>query len=121
MTILLHGTTRMRAERLVAVGPDPEFVERETAERSFSTCLEQGPFPLGKPDAYAFGKADLFPEEGGPAILAIDVPDDIIALAVTEYFPLSQGVVQFDEGDGLAELRAVWPSLRKEIRSVTYD
>src|SRR4051794_25925744 len=34
----------------------------------------------------------------GTAILAFDVPDNIIALAVDEYFPLSQGLVQFDDG-----------------------
>jgi hypothetical protein len=49
-------------------------------------------------------------------VLAVDVPDDIIALAVDEvYFPLSQGVVQFDEGAGLEELRAAWPTVAKQI------
>jgi hypothetical protein len=51
-------------------------------------------------------------------MLAVDVPDDIIALAVDAYFPLSQGLVQFDEGKGLEELRAAWPTLRKEVRTV---
>jgi len=49
----------------------------------------------------------------------VDVPDDLIALAVDEvYFPLSQGVVQFDEGAGLEELRAAWSSLPKQIVEV---
>jgi hypothetical protein len=61
-----------------------------------------------------FGPA--FPNEGGPAILRVDVPDDIIALATDEvYFPLSQGLVQFDEGAGLEELRVAWSSLTKAI------
>lgn len=122
MAILLHGTTRMRAERIVAQGPDPEFVEPGggTKAESFSTCLEAGPFPLGTPGDYARHKAAGFPTEGGPAILVVDVPDDIVALAVDDvYFPLSQGIVQFDEGAGLERLRATWASLTKEIRRVS--
>jgi hypothetical protein len=48
----------------------------------------------------------------------VEVPDNLIALAVNEFFPLSQGVVQFDEGAGLDELRAAWPTLPKQIREV---
>ncbi|HTU91824.1 MAG TPA: hypothetical protein VMF69_17210 [Gemmataceae bacterium] len=49
-------------------------------------------------------------------MLRVDVPDDILALAVDEaYFPLSQGLAQFDGGAGLEELRAAWPSLAKAI------
>jgi hypothetical protein len=120
MAILLHGTTRDRAEQIAAYGPDPDFVEPLGGARAdgFSTCLECGPFPLGTPKDYACHKAALFPNENGPAILAVDVPDDIIALAVNSYFPLSQGVVQFDADAGLAELGAAWPSLNTEIRSV---
>jgi hypothetical protein len=118
--ILLHGTTRHRAERILNHGPDPNLVEPGGGPRAegFSTCLEGGPFPLGTPEEYARRKAAGFPNEGGPAILAVDVPDDIIDLAVNEFFPLSQGIVQFDEGAGLEELRAAWPSLPKEIREV---
>lgn len=124
MAILLHGTTRHRAERLLVRGPDPDFIEPDGGPRAenFSTCLESGPFPLGTPEEYARRKAAGFPNEGGPAILAVDVPDDIIALAVDEvYFPLSQGFVQFDSppvGAGLEELRAAWPTLSKHIRAV---
>jgi len=120
MAILLHGTTQFRAERIATEGPDPDFVERTGSSRaeSFSTCLESGPFPLGTAEQYALAKADLFPDEGGPAILAVDVPDDLIALAVGEYFPLSQGLVQFDEGAGLGKLRSNWATLWKEVRLV---
>jgi hypothetical protein len=120
MSILLHGTTLDRARRIEAQGPDPDYVEPGDTVRaeSFSTCVEGGPFPLGTPEDYARRKAALFPNEGGPVILAVDVPDDIIALAVNEYFPLSQGVIQFDQGSGLEELRAAWPTLRKKIRQV---
>jgi hypothetical protein len=120
MAILLHGTTLVRAKRIEAYGPDPNFVEPGdgTTAEGFSTCLDGGPFPLGAPEDYARGKAALFPNEGGPVILVMDVPDGVIELAVDEYFPLSQGVVQFDAGTGLEELRAVWPTLPKEIRQV---
>lgn len=121
MAILLHGTTRFRAEQILAGGPDPDFVEPGGGPRAenFSTCLQGGPFPLGTPEEYAHRKAARFPSEGGPAILVIDVPDDLIALAVDEvYFPLSQGVVQFDEGEGLEELRATWSTLAKRIVEV---
>jgi hypothetical protein len=118
MAILLHGTTRHRAEQIVARGPDPDFIEPGGGPRAegFSTCLESGPFPLSTPEEYARGKAAAFPAEGGPVILAVDVPDEIIARAVDEqFFPLSQGVVQFDEGAGLEDLLAVWPTLPKRI------
>lgn len=108
----------------MAEGPDPDFQEplphskelgRARAE-SFSTYLESGPFVLAPPEKYACDKAALFPDEGGPAILKVDVPDEIIALALDEvYFPLSQGLVQFDAGAGLEELRAVWSKLPKFV------
>lgn len=118
MAILLHGTTRLRALRIVALGPDPNY--RETADvpraEGFSTCLESGPFPLGRPADYARCKALAFPFEGGPVIIRIDVPDEVVDLAIDEiYFPLSQGVVQFDEGPVLAKLRAEWPKLVMQI------
>ena len=121
MAILLHGTTRQRAEQIAALGPDSDFVEPAGGPMAgaFSTCLESGPFPLGTPEDYAKVKAAAFPNEGGAVILAVDVPDDLIALAVDEiYFPLSQGVVQFDAGAGLEELRAAWPTLTKRILPV---
>jgi hypothetical protein len=121
MAILLHGTTRQRAERILAVGPDPDFTESGGSARAegFSTCLEHGPFPLGTPEEYARRKASGFPTEGGPVILAVDVPDSLISLAIDPAFlPLSQGLVQFDEGAGLEELRMAWSSLPKEIRGV---
>lgn len=121
MAILLHGTTRRRAEQLLAHGPDPNFVEPGGGARAegFSTYLEAGPFLLGTPEEYARRKAAKFQNEGGPAIVAIEVSDHIIARAVDEvYFPLSQGVVQFDEGTGLEELRAAWPTLPRRILEV---
>lgn len=99
-------------------GPDPEFVEPGGAAwaAEFSTYLESGPFLLGMPEEYARRKAAGFPNEGGPVILAVDVPEAIVALAADEaYFPLSQGIVQFGEHAGLEELRAAWPGLSVRI------
>lgn len=124
MAILTHGTTRKRAEKILLEGPDPDFREPLSQSNklagpraeSFSTYLEFGPFTLSPPEEYARRKFSQFPDEGGPVILMIDVPDEIIALAVDEdYLPLSQGVVQFDEGAGLEELRIAWPTLSKRI------
>jgi hypothetical protein len=121
MAILLHGTTRWRGERIVARGPDPDFIEPggggQRAE-SFSTYLASGPFPLGTPEEYARRKAALFPNEGGPAIVAVEVPDDLLALTDHVLFPRSQGVIQFDEGAGLEELCAAWSTLPRQIRAV---
>jgi hypothetical protein len=121
MAILLHGTTLRRAEQIVAHGPDPDYIEPGGGTRAegFSTCFEGGPFPLGTPEGYACSKSAAFPGEGGAAIVAVDVPDDIIDLAADAvFFPRGQGVVQFDERAGLEELQTAWPSLPKAIRPV---
>ena len=47
--------------------------------------------------------------------MLVDVPDDVIALAVDAWFPLTQGFVQFDRGPSLEALLAVWPGLEKRI------
>jgi hypothetical protein len=121
MAILLHGTTRQRAEQILARGPDPDFIEPGGGTRAegFSTCLQSGPFPLGPPEEYARRKAALFENEGGPVILVLEVPDDLIALTDQILFPLSQGVIQFDVGAGLEELCAAWPMLPKQIQEVS--
>jgi hypothetical protein len=119
--ILLHGTTRTRAEQILQRGPDPQFQEPggQAWDDGFSMNVGTGPFHFGGPDEYARGKAREFPDEGGPVILAVDVPDAIVHKAVNEWFPLSQGLVQFDHGAGLEELAIAWPTLAKGIRSVT--
>jgi hypothetical protein len=80
--------------------------------------LEVGPFLFGTVEQYALSKSRQFPDEGGPVILAVDVPAEIIQKAVNDWFPLSQGLVQFDQGSGLEELLQAWPTLAKEIWSV---
>ena len=101
----------------MAHGPDPDFIEPGgTRAEGFSTSLASGPFPLGKPEQYAINKAKIFSSEGGPAILEFEVPDEIVQIAVDSWYPLSQGVIQFDEyRPGLEELREVWSSLSKQI------
>jgi hypothetical protein len=119
--ILLHGTTRVRGEQILQHGPNPHFQEHggQAWEDGFSMNVEAGPFLFGRPEDYAPGKAKQFPDEGGPVILVVDVPDDIVQRAANDWFPLSQGLIQFDLGAGLEELIAAWPILSKEIRSIT--
>jgi hypothetical protein len=106
--ILLHGTARRRAERIIDEGPNPWFVEPggQASGQGFSMCPEAGPFLFGTPKAYARGKAAEFPDEGGPVILVVDVPEDIVSKAIDQWFPLSQGLIQFEAGGGLDELLA---------------
>ena len=117
--ILLHGTTRRRQSKSFNRGRTRDF--RSPADNmggGFSMCLEAGPFLFGTPELYARGKAAEFPDEGGPVILVVDIPQDIIARAINEWFPLSQGLVQFDPGAGLEELAAAWLTLPKRIVDV---
>jgi hypothetical protein len=118
--ILLHGTTQLRGEAILQFGPNLQFQEPggQVVEDGFSMYLEIGPFLFGTVEQYAQGKASDFPAEGGPVILAVDVPEAIVLRAVNDWFPLNQGLVQFNRGDGYEELIAAWPSLWKEIRSV---
>jgi hypothetical protein len=122
MAILFHGTTLRRARQILVDGPDPNFIEPggKTPAESFSACLPFGPFECtDTPEEYAWGKARIGVaegrDEGGPAMLLMEVPDDIIALAVDDWFPLSQGFVQFDRGPSLEALLAAWPALQKRI------
>lgn len=121
MAILLHGTTRQRAERIAASGPDPNFVEPAGGgikAREFSAYTEGGPFIYGPPEEYACRKDRQFPHEGGPVILRMEVPDELVEDAADEALPEDAGLVQFD-GQSLARLRAAWPSIPKSIAAVT--
>ena len=107
---LQHGTTRLRAEHILRNGPDPNNVLGGDTAHGFSTAPAVGPFLMGTPDEYARLKAKLFPQEGGPAILEIDVPKFVVTLAVHP-----GGEVWFGANFGLEELLAEWQTLSKRI------
>ncbi|MGL4552397.1 MAG: hypothetical protein ACRC33_14555 [Gemmataceae bacterium] len=120
--LLFHGTTLTRAQRIILNGPDPNFVEPGGKERArgFFLCPPFGPFEAsGRPERYAVLKTAASRregrEEGGPAILLVDVPDEVLDLVVTDEFPLSQGFVAFEAGPGFEALMAVWRRIPKRI------
>ena len=83
--------------------------------------LEARPFLFGTPEDMPAAKPQEFPDEGGPVILVVDVPQEIVGRAVNEWFPLSQGLIQFDSGNGLEELIAAWPTLPKRTMDVANE
>lgn len=140
---LLHGTTRNRADSILLNGPDIDFVEPgggAMAAENVSFTLGDSATSLGEAATYARDKARNNPSEGGPAIVAVDAPGDIVRAAavehleaykeyglaieydegapVTELVALTGGYVQFDRGPALTQLLAAWVSLTKEIRGV---
>ena len=121
--VLHHGTTLKRAERIIQVGPDPKFVEPgalfyDPAE-GFSMGKPGTPdVGLKTPEDYARRKAATFPNEGGPVILEIEVPDwivDILRNDPVARHIVTSGEVRFEPGCGLDELRQAWPTLTKRI------
>jgi hypothetical protein len=110
--VLRHGTTRQRADSILQNGPDPNFVEPGGADpaRGFSTYPDGSPISVGTPEQYAAGKALLFPNEGGPAIVEIEAPVDIVDLAID-----AGGEIRFEPGFGLDELRQAWPQIKKGL------
>jgi hypothetical protein len=122
MAILLHGTTRYRAERIVANGPDLDFIEPggHPPADEFSALLDTGRTDIvGSAEEYAIRKAANFPDEGGPVVLAVEVPDVIVDLTFDAFLPRSQGLDQFDRGgEALRLLLQAWPGLPKQIRQV---
>jgi hypothetical protein len=73
---------------------------------------------VGTPEQYARLKAASFPNEGGPAVLEVEVPADI--LAILEADPdaraaMDSGDTLFDPAVGMAELLAAWPGLVKRV------
>src|SRR6266852_8723540 len=111
LVTLRHGTTRHRAEAILRNGPDPNYQEPGGSNRAegFSTARIQSSYPYGSPEDVASGKARLFPGEGGPALVEIEVPASIVQKADLG------GEVRFDPGFGLEELLAAWPSITKRI------
>jgi hypothetical protein len=108
--VLRHGTTRRRADSILRNGPDPNFLEPGGTDRArgFSTYPVGAHDSVGTPEAYAAGKAKQFPGEGGPKIVEIKVPEDILDLAID-----AGGEIRFEPGFGLDELLQAWPDLTK--------
>jgi hypothetical protein len=109
--LLRHGTTRQRAEAIVRDGPDIGFLEPGCPDpaEGFSTARLQKDYPQGEPEDVAWRKARVFPNEGGPVIIEIEVPESIIEKADLV------GEVLFSPGCGLEELLQVWGLLTKRI------
>ena len=119
MSILLHGTTqalrlqnRSGTTRCAFQGAGRSRHERRIRD------LPQGrtrPAHSGISRGLCVRQSRAISHEGGPAILEIDCPDDIIAATDQLLYPASQGIIQFDEGSGLENLLAVWRQLEKRI------
>jgi hypothetical protein len=124
MTILHHETTLERALAIAANGPDPDFREPGTtpnlpAAEGYSTVIGDGrPCSTGTPDEAARNKDSLFPNEGGPAIVELQVPDWIMAILHAD--PIAAGLarsgeIRFEPESGLTELRTEWQNLSKRV------
>ena len=69
----------------------------------------------------ALSKHTLFPNEGGPAIVEVEVPARIMAVLYAD--PIAAGLarsgeIRFELESGLKELQAEWPNLVKRVTSL---
>ncbi len=123
VTVLHHGTTLRRARLIEANGPDPAYREPGTgslpAAEGFSTVVGDGrACSTGTPELVARKKGALFPDEGGPAILEVSVPNRIMDILYAD--PVARmlargGEIRFEAESGLHELRAEWQNLQKRV------
>jgi hypothetical protein len=115
VVLLRHGTTRQRAERILQNGPDLRYVEPggsfDDPAKGFSTARIKEEYNLGSPEEYARRKANNFPQEGGPVLLEIEVPESIVRKANRA----ESEEVRFEPGWGLTELLDAWPKLTKRV------
>ena len=122
---LHHGTTRNRAEQLLVSPPELDYREPGSGRRrtdrwgGFSTSLAGSPdIGLQTPADYARQKAGVFPTEGGPVILEIEVPAELVDRLLSDRLSrwmADSSEVRFDADSGLDDLRRVWLSLTKRI------
>lgn len=66
----------------------------------------------------ARNKDSLFPDEGGPAILEVQVPEWIMAILYADSLAAAwalSGEIRFEPESGLSELRAEWHNLVKRV------
>lgn len=112
-----------RALATEANGPDLNYREPGTGQgppaEGFSTVIRDSPpCKTGTPEIAARNKDVLFPNEGGKAILEVEVPAWIMAILYAD--PLASwtskgGEIRFEPNSGLNELRAEWHNLTKRI------
>ncbi len=109
---LRHGTTRQRAEAILRDGPNPNFVEPGGLypDGGFHVAPAEGASWSGSPEEYAIRKAAIFADEGGPAVVEIEVPESIARMSID-----AGGDMRFERGCGLDELLQAWASLTKRL------
>jgi hypothetical protein len=107
-----------RGQSILANGPDPTFREpgalpNQTAEAFSSSIpgLPRSAYATGDARAAAVGKANSFPNEGGPVVVQVEVP---LGIAQQAQRP-ALGEVRFAPGEGLEALLAVWANLAKRL------
>jgi hypothetical protein len=123
LTILHHGTTLSRARAIEANGPGPAYREPGSGSippaEGFSTVIGDGrPCGTGTPEMAVRNKDALFPNEGGPAILEVGVPEWIMSILYSDSIASGLargGEIRFEPESGLDELRAEWPNLTKRV------
>ncbi len=84
--------------------------------QGFCVSLELSEHPLGSPEEYARSKSKLFPNEGGPVILELELDESILQLSMTESHDF-----QFERGHGIEQLLVKWPTIAKRIRVLVQD
>jgi hypothetical protein len=120
---IAHGTTMLRAQSLLNHPPDEAFVEpggdHFSRAGGFSGVITgTTDLGLGSAEGYARMKAANFPNEGGPAILEVDVPAWIVDLLANDPYAamvVNSGELRFEPDLGLRELQQAWPTLAKRI------
>ena len=125
---LWHGTTRRRAESILANGPDGAYVEPGEQFRSdapdfwaVESAEPAASWILGSPFDQARNKHRLYSHEGGPAIVEFEVPQSLVeALSRNPDFAdvRASGAIHFRADWGLPELTRLWPTIPCRIHEV---
>jgi hypothetical protein len=121
--VIRHGTTLQRARQLLNIPPDPNYIEpggnKHTRADGFSTVIAgQTTTSLGSAEQYARTKSANFPNEGGPVILEVEVPEWIVDILRNDPIAgmiVASGEARFEPDLGLTELQQAWPTLTKRI------
>jgi hypothetical protein len=94
----------------------------------FSLTPANGPFDVRHPHDYARLKAANFPNEGGPAVVMIELSDELADILIGPLGQVCAGKalnvgaeVRFEPGGGLEELCAAWPTLQRFITLLKED